>query len=131
MSKPCLPKTVEICFKPFSSNKLVLAAYLFGESIGISNVIQNGEEDDEQFLVKVYLAFFVYRVQINRLPVWDDGIGRPDGAHPVYFIQTAVHILYDGKEKTLVVFIELYQRKKNIQISVTQSASAVANLCDL
>ena len=86
-----------------------MAAYLFGESIGISNVIQNGEEDDEQLLVKVYLAFFVYRVQINGLPVLDDGIGRSDSTHPIYFVQTAVHILYDGKEKVLIVLIELYQ----------------------
>ena len=131
MSKPCLSKTIEIRFKPFSRNKLVLAAYLFRESIGIPDIIQNGEEDDEQFLIKVYLAFLVYGIQINWLPVLDYGIGRSDGTHPIYFIQAAVHILYDGKEKTLVVFIELNQRKKNIQIGIAQPAPAVTHLRNL
>ena len=114
MQQPCLAITIQIGLELLTLDKFKLATYLFGESVSVADIVQNGEEDDKQFLVEVYLPLLVYGVQIDgAVPLYDGGRGA-DGTRPVYLIETGMKVFQYKKEKVLVLTVELYRRHLRI-----------------
>ena len=128
MQQPCLAITFQIGLELFSLDKVKLAAYLFGKAISVTDIIQYGEEYDQQFLVEVYFSFFVYRVQIDGAVSLYDGGCRADGARPVYLVETGMKVFQYEKEKVLVLTVELYQRQQNVEIGIAQPSLSLAYL---
>ena len=77
----------------------------------VAYVVQNGEEYDQKFFVKVYLSFFVDGIQVHWMVVLYDGSGCSYGTGPVYFIITGMQVSLNEEEKTSVILIELNKRK--------------------
>lgn len=92
--KTCFPEPIQIDFKFLTGYQLILAVNFFWETIDITYIIQYGEENNKQLFIKVYLSFLVYRIKIDGLPVLYDCIGGCNSTGPVYFVQTAVLVLY-------------------------------------
>ena len=92
-----------------SRNQLIVAVYLYGESIMLIDIIQDGEEDNQQLLVEVYLALLVDRIHIDGTVVLNHSVCPCNSPSPVYLIETCVHVLDDEQEELLVVIVELYQ----------------------
>ena len=67
-------ESVEIGFKAFARDELILAADFFREAVGVSHVVQDGEEDDEQFFVKIEVSFFIHGLEIDGLSLLHDGL---------------------------------------------------------
>ena len=118
----CLAEAIDICLKTFASDELILATYLLGETIGVTNIVKDGEVYDEQFLVKVDAALFVDWIEIDGLSILHNGIGGCYCACPVDLVQSAMLVLHDEEEETLIVAVELYQREQNVEIRVAQTA---------
>ena len=79
------------------------------------DIVQDGEEDDQQFFVKVYLALFVDRVHIDGTVVLHHSVCPCNSPSPVYLIETSVHVLDDEQKELLVVIVKLYQRQQNVK----------------
>ena len=106
--KTCFPEPIQIDFKFLTGYQLILAVNFFWETIDITYIIQYGEENNKQLFIKVYLSFLVYRIKIDGLPVLYDCIGGCNSTGSVYFVQTAVLVLYYKENKVSVITIELY-----------------------
>ena len=117
----CFAEAVKIGLEAFTCDELILTAYLFREAISITNIVQDGEEDDEQFFVEVDAALLVNGIQVNGLSILHNGIGRCYRACPVDLVQSAMLVLHDEEEKALVVAVELYQRQQNVKIRIAQT----------
>ena len=63
------------------------------------HIAENGEEDDEQFLVEVYLALFIDGVQIDGPIILNECLCVADGLYPIYLIESRVQILQYEKER--------------------------------
>ncbi len=122
LPQPGLAESVQVRFKPCAGNQLKLTAKFFGKAVGIAYIVQDREEDNQQLFIEIDLPFLVHRVQIDGLPVLHQGRLRGDGACPVDFVQSAMQVLHDEEEETLVLAVELNEGEKNIQIRVAQSS---------
>ena len=120
--------TFQIGLELLSLDKVKLATYLFGESVGVADIIQYGEEDDQQFLIEVYCSFLVYKVQIDGTVLLYNGGCRADGMRPVYLVEAGMKVFQNEEEKVLVLTVELYQGQQNVQIGIAQSALSLAYL---
>ena len=109
--QPNLSETVQIALELSSRNQLIVAVYLHWEAVVFIDIVQDGEEDDQQFFVKVYLALFVDRVHIDGTVVLHHSVCPCNSPSPVYLVETSVHVLDDEQKELLVVIVELYQRQ--------------------
>jgi hypothetical protein len=112
-------KTIQISFETITSYQLELAIDILRESVFVSDVVQNGIIDDEQFLIKVYLPAFVDRIQIDRTLILNDGRCGADSTRPVNLVHARMHVLDNEEKEVLIVLVELYQLKQNIQVRIT------------
>ena len=122
--------TFAVFLKLLSANQLEVAVDILLESIRFAYIVQNREEYDEQFLVKVYRPFLVHRIQIHRISVLHYRRCRAYSACPVYLVVSCMEIFQHKEEEALVVFVELQQRKQYVKKGVAQSATAKPSLCD-
>ena len=73
----------------------------------VANIIEDREENHQQFLIEVYLPFLVHRIQIDWLLVLHNGIGRANGSCPIYLVIARMEVAKNEEEETLVVLVEL------------------------
>ena len=99
--------SIEVSFKLCAFNKLKLAFDFLWKAVSVADEVQNGEENNQQFLIEVYLPFFVNGFQINGLFVLYDGRFTADCACPVYLVEAGMQVLYDEEEEILVILVEL------------------------
>ena len=109
MAQTGFAKTIQIGLETLACYELVLAVYLLGKAIGVAYIVEDREKDDKQLLVKVDPALLVDGIEIDGLPLLYDGTGGSDSATPVDFVQSAMLVLHDKEEETLVVTVELQE----------------------
>ena len=47
LMETCLAETINICLKTLASDELILATYLLGETIGVTNIVKDREKYDK------------------------------------------------------------------------------------
>ena len=119
-----LAVAAKIFHKLLSLDEGKVAVDVLLKTIFVADEVQDGEEDDEQFLVEVDLPFLVDRVQIDGSAFLHDGRSRGNGAGPVYFVHSCMEVLQYKEEETLVVLVELNEGQQNIEEGVALSAVA-------
>ena len=82
------------------------------------HIVQDGEEDDEQFLIEVHLPPLVDRVQIDRNIFLHHRLTFADGARPVDLVEARVQVAQHEEKEVLIVAVELLQRQQDIKEGV-------------
>ena len=107
LAQTCFAEAIQVRFKLFPSYQLKLATDFFRKAISLTDIIQNREEDNEQFFIKVDLSLFIDWIQIYRSSILDDSSLRTNCSCPIDFVQATMQVLHNEKEETLVVTVEL------------------------
>ena len=86
MSQAGTPISIQISLELCAFDELELALDVFLKSVGVANVVQNGEEDNQQLFIEVELPSFIDRLQIDGLFALHNSSFSADGASPVNFV---------------------------------------------
>ena len=81
----------------------------------LSDVVQYGEKDDEQFLVKVHHFLFVYRVCIYRLALQKYRGSGGDGLLPLDSVESRMDVFGNKCEVILIVFVEVTKGYNHVE----------------
>ncbi len=122
---------LQVGLEALPRDEVELAVDILVEPVLVADVVQDREEDDQQFLVEVDLSFLVYGIQIDRAIVLYYRRLAADGACPVDFVEARVQVLQDEEEEILVVTVELEQLQQDVKIGVAQASAALAHLGNL
>ena len=125
------PKSLHITFELPACYQLIVAVDGYREAIMFMNVVQDREEDDEQFLVEVYLSFLVDRIHIYGAIVLHNGWCSSYRARPIYLVEASMHVLDDEHEELLVVLAELYHRQQDVEECVVSLLAPFVHLSHL
>ena len=123
-----LTVALQVGLEAFARDEVELAVDVLVEAVLVADVVQDREEDDQQFLVEVDLSFLVHGIQIDRAIVLYNGRLAADGACPVDFVEARMQVLQDKEEEILVVAVELEQLQQDVKIGVAQAATAFTHL---
>ena len=126
-----LAVALEVGLEALACDEVELAVDFLVKAVLVADVVQDREEDDQQFLIEIDLPFLVDGVQIDRTIVLNYRRLAADGACPVDFVESRVQVLQDEEEVILVVTVELEQLQQDVKIGIAQASAALAHLGDL
>ena len=111
LAQACAAIAIKVGLELSAFDKLELTIDLFRKAVCVSNIIQNGEKDDQKLFIEIDLPFLINGLQIDRLFVLHNGRFTADGARPVDLVKTRMKVLHDEEKETLVILIELQKLK--------------------
>ena len=100
------------------TNQLVVDIHIKREAMLFLDKVEDREENDKEFLVKVHHLFPVHRVSVNGLPFQKYWVGRCYCFLPLNFVYSSMNIFGNKREIVLVVLVKITKSDNHIKKSV-------------
>ena len=105
----------KIIFKHGVANQFIVVIDRCAEAILAINVSKYGEENYQQFFIKVDLFLFVRRVKVNWSLPLHHGCTLRYGFIPIYLVISAMDILDGEHKEVLVLVVETDKRQDDVE----------------
>ena len=69
-------------------------------------MVEDREEDDEQFFFQIDLPLAIHNVDINRCIILNDCLSTTDGLRPIDLVEARMNVLQNKREIVLVLIVE-------------------------
>ena len=100
------------------TNQLIVDIHIKRKTMLFLDIVEDREENDKEFLVKVHHLFSVYRVSVNGLPFQKYWVGRCYCFLPLNFVYSYMNIFGNKREIVLVVLVKITKSDNHIEKSV-------------